>query len=69
MGVPRDTGALIRISGVLLEVTKETAPCELMERAQQGLRNAMLPDWRGGVCCTVKAGGAVRIGDLVARID
>jgi MOSC domain-containing protein YiiM len=66
---PRETGWLLKIGGVIFEVTQETAPCHLMERAHTGLRNAMTPDWRGGVCCKVIAGGEIRVGDRAERLQ
>jgi MOSC domain-containing protein YiiM len=63
---PREVGARLRIGDLVLEVAQETAPCAMMERAQAGLRAAMRPDWRGGVCCAVIAEGAIRVGDNVA---
>jgi len=63
MGIPHD--GRFRVGEVVLEVTGETKPCQVMEAAQQGLRAALKPDWRGGVCCRVVAGGSVRIGDAV----
>jgi len=65
---PREPGWRLRVGGVVLEVTQETAPCELMERAHAGLRSAMTPDWRGGVCCSVVRGGEIRIGSMVERV-
>jgi MOSC domain-containing protein YiiM len=62
---PRETGTRIAIGDVVLEVTQETKPCELMERAHAGLRAALTPDWRGGVCCNVLQGGTIRTGDTV----
>ncbi|HEY4114534.1 MAG TPA: MOSC domain-containing protein [Rhizomicrobium sp.] len=62
---PRTSGGRLRIGDVELEVTKETAPCHLMDRAHEGLRVALQPDWRGGVCCSVVNGGEVRLGDRV----
>lgn len=64
MGVPRPPVRL-SIGEVVLEVTQETDPCMLMERAHTGLKRALTPDWRGGVCCAVIAGGTIRIGDDV----
>ncbi len=63
---PHETGWRLKIGSVLLEVTMETAPCMLMEQAFTGLRRAMQPEWRGGVCCKVVEGGRIRIGDPVA---
>jgi MOSC domain-containing protein YiiM len=62
---PRMAGGLVAIGDVLLAVAQETKPCELMERAHRGLRRALTPDWRGGVCCDVVRGGHVLLGDTV----
>ena len=62
---PRATGGRITIGDVELEVMLETDPCMLMERAKAGLKDALTPDWRGGVCCTVVRGGTLRVGDAV----
>lgn len=70
VAVPRPP-ARIRIGDVVLEVVQETDPCSLMDRQHQGLRAALKPDWRGGVCCNVIEGGTIRVGDdvTVAGID
>ena len=48
---PQKTGGRIRIGDVVLQIMLETDPCELMERAKPGLKAALTPEWRGGVCC------------------
>jgi len=63
-GTPRE-GARLAVGDAVLEVTKETKPCALMDRARDGLRVALQPDWRGGVCCNVITGGTIRVGDEV----
>jgi MOSC domain-containing protein YiiM len=63
-----EEGWRLRIGDVVLEVTQETSPCELMERAHTGLRAAMTPEWRGGVCCSVICGGEVRVGTGVELV-
>ncbi|MBI3677059.1 MAG: MOSC domain-containing protein [Proteobacteria bacterium] len=60
---PRQSGGRLAIGDVVLEVMLETEPCMLMERAHAGLKAALAPDWRGGVCCRVVGGGTIRIGD------
>lgn len=65
VGLCETVGATIQIGDVTLEVTGETDPCERMEEASLGLRAALTPGWRGGVCCRVVAGGAIRVGDPV----
>jgi len=62
--VPHEGRRLV-IGGAVLEVTQETQPCQVMEAAHRGLRAALTPDWRGGVCCKVLKGGMIRIGDSV----
>lgn len=64
MPVPREGKRLV-IGSLVLEVTQETQPCQLMEAAYRGLRPALTPDWRGGVCCRVISGGTIRVGDRV----
>lgn len=64
--LPRTPGARIRIGDVVLEVSFETDPCARMEAAHAGLRAALTPDWRGGVCCAVIAGGSLAQGDEVS---
>ena len=66
---PRAIGAQITIGDVVLEVTQETDPCQLMERAQAGLYQALKPDWRGGVCCRVVQGGEIGIGERVRIVS
>ena len=58
-------GARLKIGETVLEATMETDPCFLMEKAHKGLKNALTPAWRGGVCCKVVSGGVLKLGDLV----
>jgi uncharacterized protein (DUF924 family) len=62
--VPRE-GAHLVLGELLLEVTGETKPCQVMEAACPGLRRALTPEWRGGVTCRVLKGGTIRVGDHV----
>lgn len=63
--LPQQIGARINIGTVVLEITMESDPCSRMDEQQPGLRLALTPDWRGGVCCRVVQGGSIRIGDEV----
>ena len=65
MRSPQEEGGVFSIGGVRLEVVMETDPCEVMESKRVGLQQAMMPAWRGGVCCRVVAGGSIRVGDAV----
>ena len=53
---------------VVLEITRETDPCERMEALAEGLRAALTPNWRGGACAMVITGGEIAIGDEI-RIE
>lgn len=63
---PQRAGGKIRIGDVTLAIMLETDPCYLMEKAHAGLKAALTPNWRGGVCCSVVSGGSVRVGDTVS---
>jgi MOSC domain-containing protein YiiM len=67
--LPRAAGKVVAIGASLrIEVTVETEPCERMEALHAGLRAALTPDWRGGVCGRVLTDGEIAIGDEV-RIE
>ncbi|WP_282609339.1 MOSC domain-containing protein [Pelagibius sp. Alg239-R121] len=59
------TGSRLKIGDVVLEIYCETDPCTIMDKASPGLRRALEPDWRGGVCCRVIKGGRISLGDDV----
>ena len=63
--LPQQVGAHLRVGSVLFEVTDETDPCQVMEAAHPGLRNALTPDWRGGVLCRVLEAGEIKLGDEI----
>ena len=63
------TGQYLSFDGVVLQITGETDPCQRMEEATPGLMSALLPSWRGGVCCTVIKSGTVAVGAKTSLID
>lgn len=67
--LPQRPGARLRIGVVVLEVTRETDPCERMEALAPGLRAALTPDWRGGACAKVVEGGRIAVGDTILVED
>ncbi len=69
MDAPQEWGARLRIGSVLLMVTQKTKPCGIMEKQHAGLRAALAPDWRGGVCCKVLEGGVISTGDKVGLVS
>lgn len=69
LDLPQVAGTRLRIGAdVLLEVTVETDPCERMNALAEGLRAALTPDWRGGICTMVIAPGEIAVGDEI-RIE
>ncbi len=58
-------GRHLRIGSVILEITGETRPCSNMDDQHTGLREALIPDWRGGVTAIIVAPGTIGIGDDV----
>ena len=58
-------GRTLRVGETLLEIRGETKPCEQMEAALPGLKDALWPDWGGGAYAQVVDGGIVQLGDEV----
>lgn len=55
-------GYELRVGSAILVITGETRPCGRMDKAHPGLKHALQPNWRGGVCCRVIRSGDVAIG-------
>ncbi len=62
-------GAELRVGAVRLKVHGETRPCGIMDQQQDGLKQALIPQCRGGVHAQVLEGGVIRVGDAVERIE
>ncbi len=69
LDLERSLGRTLRLGTCSVRVCGETTPCERMEEAQPGLREAMKPHWRGGVYGEIVEGGSIRIGDRVEWAD
>lgn len=67
--LPQRAGVRLRVGGAVLETTVETEPCERMEKLAAGLRAALTPDWRGGVCARVVEEGAITVGDAIGIVE
>ena len=61
-------GNVLRVGNVRLEVHGETRPCERMDEAAAGMRQALDPAWRGGVYATVGQSGDIAVGAPVELV-
>lgn len=67
--LPHAAGGVIAIGRSLrIEVRCECDPCSRMDALRPGLRAALTPDWRGGICGRVISEGEIALGDEV-RIE
>ena len=62
-------GRTLRVGAVRLAIGGETTPCERMDEALPGLRDALRPHWGGGVFAQVLDDGIIAIGDQVKWDD
>jgi MOSC domain-containing protein YiiM len=62
-------GRLLRVGAVRVRIRGETRPCERMDEARSGLREALRPDWRAGAYGELLDDGEIAVGDPVEWDD
>ncbi len=62
-------GRTLKVGQCRLRIAGETKPCELMEQALPGLKNAMYENWGGGAFAEVLDDGEISVGDSVGWLD
>ncbi len=58
-------GSTVRLGDLTVKVNAETKPCGLMDKIHMGLREALVPDCRGGVYGEIVEGGTIKVGDAL----
>ncbi len=59
-------GRVLRVGACRIRIFGETRPCERMDEAFEGLRNALRENWGGGAYGEILDDGQIAIGDEVA---
>ena len=58
-------GRTLKLGSTSIRIGGETRPCQQMDDAEMGLRQALSPRWRAGAFGQIVEGGSIRIGDRV----
>ena len=60
---------ILRIGNCRIQIWGETKPCEVMEAAWPGLKDAMTDHWGGGAFGVILDDGEVAVGDPVEWVE
>ena len=59
-------GGRLTLGECEISIVGETFPCDQMDEACDGLKNALLPETRGGVYGRIENAGTISVGDVAA---
>ncbi len=65
VGLAESRGKVLAVGVCRIRIHGETRPCERMDEAFPGLRDALRPEWRAGVYGEVLDDGEIAVGDPV----
>jgi len=60
---------ILRIGACRIQIWGETKPCEVMEAAWPGLKDAMTDNWGGGAFGVILDDGEIAVGDPVEWVE
>ena len=60
---------ILRIGNCRIQIWGETKPCEVMEAAWPGLKDAMTDNWGGGAFGVMLDNGEIAVGDPVEWVE
>ncbi|MDX1395190.1 MAG: MOSC domain-containing protein [Gemmatimonadota bacterium] len=63
LDLEESAGRVVRVGSARIRIRGETMPCDRMEEAAEGLRDALASGWRAGAYGMVVEGGPVSVGD------
>ena len=66
LDLEKSRGRLLTIGDCVIRIEGEVRPCERMDEAFRGLRDALVPLWGGGAWGVVLRGGSIAVGDAVS---
>jgi MOSC domain-containing protein YiiM len=60
---------ILRLGNCRIQIWGETKPCEVMEAAWPGLKDAMYGNWAGGAFGVILDDGEIAVGDAVVWVE
>ena len=66
LDLEKSRGRLLTIGDCVIRIEGEVRPCERMDEAFRGLREALVPSWGAGAWGVVLRGGPIAVGDAVS---